>query len=318
MTPKSVIFLVIYILLFCSQTYAQRRGDVAIGKVNLYVVLMLHPAMINYDTEVNAFVVQRDAVSEQKAKNEEAINKEKVSNVEKQIRQFRANVREEDKRFMNKINSLTKKHNEELEVLATGPAAISEIKFKQKKDKEEIAYFSKISSINAEINRLEEELKKLTDYDFKKGFTTPEETYKKFDSIIAETQSYIKRIAEQKGISIVLNSKYNRMMLRKENGEIKNLPNSINLNAIFNTPVQGTLNKDSYALKGFYESIDYRTISWLNNGGHILNRFNLNLIDSDIILGGVDLTGDVLNALYKAYKLEPNVSNAVIKSAISY
>ena len=49
-----------------------------------------------------------------------------------------------------------------------------------------------------------------------------------------------------------------------------------------------------------------------------IERMKSNLVNSDIILGGMDLTEEVLNALYKDYKLDPNISKAVIQSALLY
>ena len=40
--------------------------------------------------------------------------------------------------------------------------------------------------------------------------------------------------------------------------------------------------------------------------------------DCDIIIGGVDLTSEVLAALYRDYKIDKNLANSIIQSVLRY
>lgn len=318
MNRRIVLLLLLIFSLFSLEAKAQRRGDMAIGKVNMHAVLLLHPAMADYDSEVNAFLVQRDAVSDQKAKNEHRANQEEINKLETQIRKIRVRITDEDNKFMKKMQGITSAYEESIADLATAPAALREVEYLKKKDKEEREYFARVALLNGEKEVIEKQLLKLTQFDLKDGYSTPEETSKRLDSIISETTSYIKRIADQKGISVVLNSGFKRLMRNYEGKGNNFVSNNNSLRAIVKGSTQATLNIDPNALRGYYESVNNLTISWLDNGGYIFKSAGNDLINSDIILGGYDLTGEVLTALYKAYKIDPNITQAIVNTAVSY
>ena len=71
---------------------------------------------------------------------------------------------------------------------------------------------------------------------------------------------------------------------------------------------------DEAALIGYYRGIESTIQNWLGSGEEIFENAGNKLANEDIVVGGIDLTVDVLNALYKSYKLDPNVSNVVIQS----
>ena len=322
MKNKSIVLIIVFILSLFKVGYAQRKSDMGIGKVDLYTVILLHPSMIDFNPEIQAFSVQRDAYSMKKAEDEQNNNKEEVLKLEKQIKVIKSRIIEEDKKFMNKMDNLTKQHYDELSDLATGPAAMSEVEYKKKKDKEESEYFSKISHLNGEISIIEEQLNKLNKFSYYSDYTTPNETEKRIDAIINEVNTYIRRIAEQKGISVVLNSGYKRMMKQYAANKREGsgfIANAQSFGSIFKTPVNySDLSEDTLALKGYYESINSRINSWLTDGAFILERKINYLANCDIIMGGQDLTGEVLSSLYKAYKLDSNISHAIIQNVISY
>ena len=319
MNRRIILILLLISSFFSLEARAQRRGDMAIGKVNLYAVLLLHPAMIDYDTEAKAFLAQRDAVSQQKYKNEQSSNSNDIKMLEEHIRKLRARIAEEDKKYANRMTKLTTDHTSELVGLATGPAAVSEIEYKKNKKKEEDRYAASIGSLYGEIQIAEKKIEKLTRSGFGEGHTTPDETYRRFEAIFSETNSYIKRIAEQKGISVVLNSGYKRLF-RQFDSRITdfNIPIEQSLRGIVKGPVQETLNRDPDALRGYYEYLNSRTVSWLDNAGSILRNVESGFVNSDIIVGGYDLTGEVLTALYKAYKIDPNITQAIVNTAVTY
>ena len=295
--------------------YAQRTNDAFIGKVDYFALIMLHPSMMDYNPEIKAFAIKRDDYSLQKMKIEKRENSDDIIKLQKRIKALQARVVEEDKKFLDKMDKIKKKHLDELVDLATGPAAVSEIEYQNEVDKEDERHISKIYQLNGEITILEEELQKINHYVYSKDYTTPNETDKRIDTIIAEVNTYIKHIANQRGISIVLNSGYRRFYKKIDFSASRDdyVSSPMTFGSIF------VLNYEEgdYALKGYYESVNSRVNSWLYEAGDILKKKTNYLVNCDVVLGGIDLTADVLNNLYKAYKIDQNVTNAIIQSLVS-
>ncbi len=319
---KSICLLVIAMFFLTNhETFAQKKSDTGIGKVDLYVLLLLHPDMINYNTEMKAFTTKRDENSKKKAKAEEENNNKSIQELYSQMGEIKAKMKEEEQKYSKELDKINKKHIEELVDLATGPAELKKATFKQRLDRLEALHYSTMTLFAGQYSLVEDKLMKIKEFGFNENFTTPEETQKRFNAIIKETEEYIKKIAKQKGISIVFNSNYKRLMqnsiaISSKNKKTITMDNS--LNAIFNTAFPQELLSDKLAVEGYYGSVTRKTVTWLNEAGSILGRMKSSLVNSDIIIGGTDLTKDVLEALYKAYKLDPNISTAVIQSAIMY
>ena len=320
MKQKLIVIIILLNILFHSKSllFAQKRNDTAIGKIDIYAVLLLHPAMIEFNPEIRAFHIKRDQVSKQKAASEQQTKIKEREKLEKDLKRIRSRMTEEDNRYLKKIDELNKKHIAKLIGLATESAVIEQIEYKQTIEKEDNSHYSKMTNMLGEYNLIEEQLAKLNELNFVDGYTTPDETIKRFEAILNETKSYIKRVADSKGISIVLNSGYKKLLKNLTLSKNDYISENQSLGSIFKTPFQKELQNDNLAIKGYYEGINMRTKFWLNNAGNFLNINNNSLLDSDIILGGQDLTIEVLSSLYKAYKLDSNISNAIIQNAISY
>ena len=187
--------------------------------------------------------------------------------------------------------------------------------------KEEVSHNAKLTALYAQYSDAEEKLLKISQFGYNEAYTTLEETNQRFANILKEIKSYTQRAADQKGISVVLNASYKRI-LAKDNVRTNNnsgyVPEDMSFGSIFTRGFPQDLIKDEEAVKGFYTNVYTLTQNWLNNGDSIVNRLKSPMLENDIFIGGVDLTGEVLSALYKAYKLDPNISNTVIKSALSY
>ena len=313
-----VLFFVFCFVLLTGSVFAQRSG-VYIGKLDVRTVFLLHPSMISYSPEKQAFKVTRDAVAQQKAKREASSNQEEVRRLNALMKSISAKITEEEKIYQKKLNTLNERYLSNITELATGEAAMNRMSYKMDSSNAEVSHNAKLTALYAQYSDAEEKVLKLTQVDFSEGYTTPDETEKRFIAILNEIKSYTQRAADQKGVSIVLNTSYKRAVSgdfnKSSNGYV---PDSMALGAIFNTNFPQELAKDEAAISGYYSNISTLTQNWLYNCDPFDGKFKNSMLENDVFIGGVDLTSDVLAALFKAYKLDPNISNAVIKAAVSY
>lgn len=317
---KSCLFLVfvLFVSMLSNTAYAQ-RGGVYIGKIDVRTVFLLHPSMISYSPEKQAFKITRDAVAQQKAKQEAGSNQEEVRRLNALMKSISAKITEEEKIYQKKMSALYDKYMENISKLATGEAGMNRVTYKMESGNAEVAHNAKLTALYAQYSDAEEKVMKLTQFGFSEGYTTPDETEKRFVAILNEIKSYTQRAADQKGVSIVLNTSYKRTLTADSNNSSSGyVPDEMALGAIFNTNFPPELAKDEAAIAGYYGNVSSLTQNWLKNCDPIVGRFKNSMLENDVFIGGVDLTADVMSALFKAYKLDPNISNAVIKAAVSY
>lgn len=315
------LIIVISITLFTiitSPIFAQ-RGGVYIGKVDVRTVFLLHPSMMNYSPDNQAFKIARDAVAQKKAKTEESSNQEEVRRLNALMKSLKGKIVEEEKTYQKKLDQLYQKYMANITKLEEGEAGMNRMTYKMETSKEEVSHNAKLTGLYGQYNQAEEKLMNITQFAFSEGYTTPDETEKRFLAILNEIKTYTQRIADQKGISIVLNTSYKRFMTNSNNNSINGyVPDDMALGAIFNINFPQKLAKDEAAVVGYYTNISTLTQNYLKNGDPIVSRLKNSMLENDVFIGGVDLTPDVLAALFKAYKLDQNISNAVIKAAIAY
>lgn len=315
---RELVFIVLCFLLTTNSVLGQ-RGGAYIGKIDVRTVFLLHPSMISYSPEKQAFRVTRDAVAQQRAKQEASSNQEEIRRLNALMKSITARISEEEKKYQKKMSSLYDKYMEHISELATGEAAMNRMSFKMDSSNAEVSHNAKLTALYAQYSDAEEKVLKLTQFDFSEGYTTLDETEKRFVTILNEIKTYTQRAADQKGISIVLNTSYKRSMTAdSSNSSSGYVPDEMALGAIFNTNFPPELARDEAAVAGYYTNVTTLTQNWLKNCDPIVGRFKNSMLENDVFIGGVDLTADVLSALFKAYKLDPNISNAVIKAAVTY
>ena len=316
---KKILTLLFIFILFSSSIYAQ-KGGAYIGKLDVRTVFLLHPSMIDYSPEKNAFKVTRNAESKKSVESEASSNQEELDKLNALLKSLAEKIMEEEKNYYKKIDFLNQKYLDNIAQLATGEASVNQMTYNMEAGNAEASHNAKLTALYAQYSSIEEKIMKLSQFEYNDDYTTPDETEKKFVTILNEIKTYTQRIAGQKGISVVINTSYKRTMTATDsnNSSTGYVSDSMALGAIFNNKFPSELLKDEAAVSGYYTNLSSLTQNWLRNSDPIIGRLKNSMLENDIFIGGVDLTPEVLSALFKAYKLDPNISNAVIKSALSY
>ena len=313
---KCFVFTVLALSLLITKTaYSRQMMGQYIGKVNLEALVLFHPLMIGYDPQKQAFKVDSRVVPLRVQKQQLRKRNALLSALKNKRKRLSANIDAEERNYDRHLQMLSKLYLSKMKKLATGPAAIKKASYSIEENRVEKRHSGVLMAMTSKMRMLDKQIDKLTRLQGSIGYTTPEQTEKKIATIIAEIKRYTKQIASQKGISIVLNSGGNNIKSQAINSAI---PCELCYSNIFTKQFPKVLLRDSAAVSGYYSEIRSIAYNWMANGDNILEPFAAQLKNKDIFIGGVDLTPEVMASIFRAYKIDQNISNTIIRSVSSF
>ncbi|HOY66346.1 MAG TPA: hypothetical protein PLP29_05605 [Candidatus Ozemobacteraceae bacterium] len=287
-----------------------------IGKVDFRVLVLLHPLMMGYDAQKGAFQLEKgkgDPAAVQKRLQEQQT---RVRQLEDKTRELRAKVTELHRNNSRAMGELNDRYLASLVGLATGPAGMKQQQFEIDRMRMETSHQAKLTALSGELAVATEELETLRNLALHPGYTTPEETAARFASIMNEVRQTVQRIAAQRGLQVVLNSGFQRSLRSLKRVDESPLSPDLSYQKIFTTPFTREIQGSHDFVAGYYENIAGMARDWLAHGDRILAPVQSALLDTDILVGGVDLTGEALSALFAGYNVNQNIAAAVIKAAL--
>ncbi len=297
--------------------FGQVAGGALIGHVDFRALVLLHPSMMGYDTQLSAFRVEPSKTTlPQQVERRSQEQKQRIEELENEIRALRAKITELHRNYTRDVTELNDRYTEGIIELATGPAGMKRQQFELDKIQLDSTYQAKLQSTSGRCVAATEELERLQGISLSPGYTTPEETEARFNAIVKEIRQLVQAVAARRGIQIVLNSSFRRALRRELPSRETEAPVELSYQKIFITPFTREVGTSHDFTAGYYENIISMTRNWLDHGVRILKPAKSSFIDSDIICGGIDLTGEVLSTLFASYKLNQNIGAAVIKAVL--
>ncbi|HOT30185.1 MAG TPA: hypothetical protein PLU72_18550 [Candidatus Ozemobacteraceae bacterium] len=307
----------LFLLLSPFTAFGQGAGGALIGKVDFRALVLLHPSMMGYDTQKSAFRVEPSkATLPQQMERRSQEHKQRIEALESEIRALRAKITELHRNYTRDVTELNDRYAAGIVDLATGPAGMKRQQFELDKAQLDSTYQAKLQSASGRCVAATEELDHLQNISLAPGYTTPEETEARFNAIVKELRQLVQSVAARRGIQIVLNTSFQRSLRRERPARDSDEPIDLSYQKIFTTPFTREVGTSHDFTAGYYENIIIMTRNWLDHGSRILKPAKSSFIDSDIICGGVDLTGEVLTSLFSSYKVNQNIGAAVIKAAL--
>jgi AraC-like DNA-binding protein len=307
-----VILAGLFILIAACAWQANAATKALIGKIDLKAVILLHPGMRSYDPYLQAFKVDPAKVPQTIMQQKSDQHKGEIESLTAQARLLQGRIHELQRNFNREIDRISSNYLDGLDTLATGPRALKRQQYELSKNRAETSFNAKLHALGAQLSQAEERLNRLEKIAYHVGYTDPETTQKQFLAIINEIRQYTQQIANQKGIEVVLNSKSRELKALKNENPV--LAPDLDYEKIFRQPFPNEIRNDSAAISGYYQNITSLAQNWLSHGSDILQPFSNQIIDNDIFIGGTDLTVEVLAAIFRTYKVDSNIGNAVIQA----
>lgn len=326
MTKRMTNFLLLAIILgatTCSISYAQRRGNInAIGMVDLRAVVMLHPSMADYNAYERAFRVDRTKTSEHLLKSQTEAQKKEITRMKADVKRLQAKLAELKSNFDRRMDSMSTKYGDKAHSLTEpGALEVATIEYEMEKQDIETKYLANSRHTSNRLAMLSGRLELQTRLSKLEGYTQPDETHKKISAIVAEVMQHVKAVSDKNSISVVLNSGQRKIIeainapSKRERGPMGLVYRGI-VFAPF-TPideVERPYFKDSDHINGYYQNITHSARLWLSYDRIVLKGREPNLLSADILMGGIDLTGEVVKSLFRQYKINEHIGNAIIEA----
>ncbi len=310
------ITLIVLLVTFSLSVEARPRDIAYIGKVNLKAMILLHPSMASYDPYKEAFRLSGKQASPQQVQQKLKENQTRISELENKANFLRGKIEETHRNFDRQLQKLSDSYLSNLSEVATGQAGLQRQQYKLDSHRSETTFNAKLQSLGGQLMKVEEEIDKLNKVAYHPGYTNPEETNKRFYAIISEIKQYTHQIATKKGIQVVLNS--NTVSKPSSSNKDMVMPAELDYGKIFALRFPNEIRNDAGAISGYYSNISSLAYNWLVHGEKVLNPFQASLINTDIFIGGVDLTNEVMTSIFRAYKIDQNLSNAILQSINSF
>lgn len=299
-------------LAFATAEEAAAAGRALIGKIDLRALVLLHPAMRSYDPYLQAFKIDPARVSSTVARQKSEQHQSEIDNLDSEIRHLQGRIHETKRNFDREMERIANNYVDGIESLATGPRALKKKEYDLAQGRIEATFSARLQALGAQLSQAEDRRNKLEKIAYHVGYTDPEATQKQFAAIINEIRQYTQQIASQKGIDVVLNS--GGRALKSSGAQNQVMAPNLNYDRIFTMNFPNEIRNDSAAISGYYQNLSSLASNWLVHGNSILQPFSSQILDNEIFIGGVDLTVDVLASIFRTYKIEKNVGNAVIQS----
>ena len=311
---RGILLVLLLTLLLPASLKAQRSREIAlIGKIDLRAVLLLHPVMASYDPEKLAFKVDTSRVSPQLQQQKAGQHQASIDSLSAEIKSIQAKMQEFRRNHTRKMQELSAQYLDKVEEIATGPAGMRRQQYLIDSNRAEATFNARLQALSGQLSLAETRLDRLTRISYHVGYTDPEETQRKFLAVLNEVRQITQQVAAQKNVQVVLNSSLSAMTGGIERSQPV-MPPELDYGKVFNVPFPREIANDAAAVAGYYGNITSMAGNWLFHGDKVLSPFKGILLANDVFIGGVDLTGEVLVAIFKNYKIDANIGNAIIQA----
>ncbi|MDN5277971.1 MAG: hypothetical protein PWR01_1936 [Clostridiales bacterium] len=285
------IYRLITIFICLSLAFSAQGAVRKIGKVNLGLAVSLHPQMSLFDFDRMGFFKIAPGLSEEEFINE--LNKLKNAPVSQEFARQEAELQkslaELDRKkaaLMDKMVGITLEEGQKLE--------------------------KQLNQVSIESEQLR---KKLSDIEYQRlcpDLTSPKETRETLNKIEKEVVSELKKLAEEKGYELVLNSSITmpfNFPVKYSSGELYGLGvPGIDFSLFYSF----LANKD-HILPGDEMPESRKLVNWLEliNSPDALSMLPLKPYPL-VLHGGEDFTSDLIRTVYKNHKIDQRVLQAVM------
>jgi hypothetical protein len=277
--------------------------------------------MAKYDPELQSFKLLSEHASAAQLSKRRKDQQQRINDLEQRTRRLQAKITEEHKIFGRKMSRISDSYLSKMKNdLATAAAALETQTYNLNKRMLESKHKSQLRMLGDQLAGANDQLASLKKVSYKEGYSTPEESRKQFIAILNETRQYVQSIARKKGIEIVLNSSFKRSFaLRDKSPSRKTLPPAQSYANILAAPfLEPTAPEDRQNMNryvsGYYSGITEQVNGYVKYESTILAPFTDYFVDTDVLMGGVDLTAEVLAAIFKRYNVNDNIGNVIIKT----
>lgn len=320
MKRTQTIFAVIAVLTVAVCCIADARTpSPQIATVDLASLMVMHPAMASYDPNMQAFKVTRPRQQFIQDKARMAAEKSRrIDEYRARIKALESQMSAERQRQIREEAQQKIEFDKAMVSLATEAVRLHREVYRNKEAENRQKNTARIRSFKLQIDQLNRQIENENAEMISDRFTTPAETRQRIAQILSEIRQYAQVVAAGKNITIVLDSAGASFQQLPGNADSVSA-GDIDYSEVFAKPMLSpiTLSSDEASVQGYYNLRRDKAIVWYNQRAMILAPYRNELANTAVLVGGVDITLEVLNAILKNYRVEQavySILNSVIQS----
>ncbi len=279
--------LLLSLVFVSSLVNAQTKQQSQFGFVNISDVMLLHPIMVDFNPVSKRFKLEALKGIDKDKKIEENKLKFRVelNKLEDQIKEYNSKKVEIEEIYLEQSQNLLSDDK-----LAKMSKKDRDSYF-EKRAKIDNKYCDEINDINNKIYVINEKIKNHKNSAVFNGDTTVEETDKLFSLMLDDIYEAMNSIAKKKNLMFVFNCSA-ELAINSGNMQVHNP-----LHSFFHSLKETLKNKDGVKTTG--ASI----YAWLREKNNAFINCTDKRLPSFVMLGGYDMTADVIDNIYEKYKI---------------
>ena len=295
---KSIFVLVLLTpMIFCSQIFADQN---IFGYVDVTEVLQLHPMMRYFDStsrrfQLNATLSGEDIesrIEENKIQYRAELNK-----LEEKIKELENKRKELEETYLEKVE-----HLEETEKNPNDMSEAEKESLNKKKAEFDTDFYNKADEIRKKIYYAQEEINSKMQTSNYTGYLNKDESNQVFSLMLDDVYEALEAVAKKKNISFVFNSS---AQLDYKNNAVS-IPNCLpEFFDNYNKNPNNAEKEDSPEMDDSERKV--RTGGaigqWLEYRDSSFAECNDRRLTSFVMMGGVDLTPDIIDFIYEKHKI---------------
>lgn len=287
------IFFTILFLMIHISSFSQPMQH--FGYVNVIDAMMLHPTMRYFDTSTKRF-----SLAAFKGINiEERIEEDKVK-----IRIEINRLNDELKKYDDKLKEMEETYLERSEHLIKSNESLNSMTKKRRKKYEEdraamqAEYFSKSAEVRRKAFPIKEKIKKLEQSSKYSGYTNEKETRSLFSLMLDDVYEAMNACAKMHNCSFVFNSSAKINYIETNSERFWDTPNGMpDFLDNYKKRLEEQGEEEANTITGG------QLTQWLNEKDSVFKNCSDNRLSMFVMNGGINLTPDVINYIYKKHKL---------------
>jgi hypothetical protein len=308
-TLVAVLALILFLPVISANAQKQ---SLQIATIDLATLLALHPSMVHYDPNSRAFKVTRPR--QQFVQDKARVAGERAT----KIADYRARVKALETQLSSERSKYIREEAEkkgefDKSVAKLDPEAIRLHlqAFRNKEAEAQQKHVVKMRSLQLQIAQLNRQIENENAEMISDRFTTPAETKQRFLEILAEVRQHAQTVAAAKNISIVLDSGGASFQQLDSFANASPLSAEVDYSGVFAAPMLSpiTLSSDEASVQGYYNLRRDRALVWHNHRAQILAPFRNELANTSVLVGGIDITVEVLNSVLKQHRVDQTVQS---------
>ncbi|NLI79275.1 MAG: hypothetical protein GX442_22880 [Candidatus Riflebacteria bacterium] len=302
-------------VLLAASPLAAQVSPAVIALVDLGAVMLFHPKMANYDPHRAAFLMDGKLIpASREKKPAPADHQNALAELTKKRGSIEAQLNDIRRGLDDKLRQEAEAHGERILKAATGTRAVLENQNLVRVAQINQEFALKARVLFADLRDLDQQIRTMQKTDPSGQFSSPQETRTIFLALLDEVKETVKAVAAARRVAVVLDA-----------GPALGLPGEATTDVPVplppENPYKTALNEPPPpdfeprgVVENHYQAIGEGIYNWVRNRSAILGPVRNEVAAARVLMGGVDITEEVITNLLTKYKVNQSTQWVILNA----